>query len=268
MDFYDKNLDAQLDARGDLAPPWEKFPCLERYTIGWRMGAGESWLCYVWAFLQRLGEHPALRQAWLERHPPGPITWADWIADVLGEPSDDPAAAAEAMLRRKLVADDAAFSIYRSQEDPGAWPWQHGVGATPITFVRHHTRELAFWSRHHATDACATAADVPDPWGRFARAHLERRVPEGLDPEQGLEMLALALACGWPPAPWSLDLPLQSFRDSFDDDMGYADAFRLWLMSSFDDWPTWERYAATQPIPPDDWSQWVKEELGLPRIQP
>jgi len=264
--YYDEHLDAQLDERGDLEPPWVKFPCLERYTLGWRMGAGETWLCFVWAFLRRLGEQADDRRAWLRRHPPAPITWADWVADLLGLPSDDLVVAAEAMKGEQLVADDAAFSVYRARTDPALWPWQQTASETPAACARYATRDLAFWSRHHATDHFATAADVPAPWAAFARAHLERRRPDGLHPERGLELLALSLASGWPPAPWSLDLSLQSFEDSYDDDMGYADAFRLWLMSSFDDWPTWESYAATQPTVPDDWASWVQSELALPRL--
>jgi uncharacterized damage-inducible protein DinB len=40
-DFYHRGrLASLLDANGDLAPPWAKFPNYERGTIGWRMGSG------------------------------------------------------------------------------------------------------------------------------------------------------------------------------------------------------------------------------------
>ena len=33
------------DADGLVVPPWQAFPEIERYSIGWRMGAGEDyWL--------------------------------------------------------------------------------------------------------------------------------------------------------------------------------------------------------------------------------
>ena len=36
QNFYRDRLAGELDAHGDLVPPWAKFPTYERYTIGWR----------------------------------------------------------------------------------------------------------------------------------------------------------------------------------------------------------------------------------------
>jgi ADP-ribosyl-[dinitrogen reductase] hydrolase len=36
--------DSNLDANGLMFPPWLKYPELERYSIGWRMGGGEGYM--------------------------------------------------------------------------------------------------------------------------------------------------------------------------------------------------------------------------------
>ena len=89
MGWHEDHIDEKRDEHGDIVPPWAKFPTLERYTLGWRMGNGEDWLGYVHVFLQQLGTDPDTRRAYLQRHPPAPHTWADWVLSVLGENEDD-----------------------------------------------------------------------------------------------------------------------------------------------------------------------------------
>ena len=120
------HLAEHLDKRGDLAPPWERFPTYERCTIGWRMGEGESWLGMWEVFNEEL-------------------------------------------------APDAAGTV------------------TP---------------------------------------------------------------------PWRLGLDVADFADSFDDDMGYVDAFRLWGMSAFDDRETLRRYLNETDMPAS-WEGWVGEQFFL-----
>jgi hypothetical protein len=43
--------------------------------------------------------------------------------------------------------------------------------------------------------------------------------------------------------------------------MGYTDAYRLWLMSAFDDRQTFTAYARSQPAAPADWQAWLDVEL-------
>jgi hypothetical protein len=101
-------------------------------------------------------------------------------------------------------------------------------------------------------------------WRPFADRYSADHPPGRPALETGLEALTLFLAEGWPPAPWAIDVPVSSFADTFDDDMGYADAFRLWLMCGFDDRPTFETYASTQPLAPSEWVGWMERELHLP----
>src|SRR5579871_6192954 len=87
--FYRDRLPDELDDNGDLAPPWERFPTYERYTIGWRMGTGEGWLDMWRVFLDDLDPALEVRLAYLKRHPPAPVTWASWVYAILHPSSPD-----------------------------------------------------------------------------------------------------------------------------------------------------------------------------------
>lgn len=76
-------LRQHLDAQGDLAPPWERFPDYERYTIGWRMGGGEEWMWARRLCVEQLGPDFETRAVYLRRHAPAPTSWADAVHGVL-----------------------------------------------------------------------------------------------------------------------------------------------------------------------------------------
>ena len=96
MDWKDScrsRLREHLDPHGDLAPPWERFPHYERYTIGWRMGSGEDWLGLWSVFLEHMGYVDAFRlwgmSAFDDAHQlrryleatRAPSDWEAWAAD-------------------------------------------------------------------------------------------------------------------------------------------------------------------------------------------
>ncbi|HTN89704.1 MAG TPA: hypothetical protein VL242_38780, partial [Sorangium sp.] len=83
-----------------------------------------------------------------------------------------------------------------------------------------------------------------------------------VDPRQGLLTLARLLCAGDVKAPWQLGLALADFADSYDDDMGYVDAFRLWGMSAFDDAHQLRRYLEATRAP-SDWEAWVADQLPV-----
>lgn len=266
-DYYLEHLDEQLDAHGDIAPPWAKFPDYERYTIGWRMGSGESWLCFVSVFLDRMGDQPGVREAYLRRHPPAPYTWANWVQSVLGErdedddDDDDDTDALVDLEARGLIAVDAAFRCWCGQNPGPNWPWQWS--AKLLDAARYRTRELSFWSRQLTLAAPPNLpTELPRGWDPVLDV-LRGAKPE-VDLAHGLVSLATFLARGWPPAPWACGLELSSFEDSFELDMGYADAFSLWLGSAFDDRPTLTRYLATQAEPPEPWREWLAVHAFVP----
>jgi hypothetical protein len=264
LDYYIEHLDEQLDEHGDIMPPWAKFPEYERYTIGWRMGSGEDWVCFVSVFLDRMGKKPAAREAYLRRHPPAPYTWAGWVLSVLGEGDDDDDGDADQLAQldaRGLVAVDAAFTRWCTQNPGPNWPWQWN--AKLVHVARYRTRELSFWSRQLAlADVPSLPATIPSGWDPVVDVLRGARPQPDL--RNGLIALASFLARGWPPAPWACGLELSSFEDTFEDDMGYADAFSLWLGSAFDDRPTLTRYLASQAVAPEAWRQWLNEHVFVP----
>ena len=161
QDYYREHLAKKLDEHGDIVPPWAKYPDYERYCLGWRMGAGEGWLCFCSVFLETLPTDYATRLAYLRRHPPAPLSWASHVVWVLragdgdesGEEEDESGEEEkEADIARLrdlgLVKSDAAFAN---------WCALHGEGYVPDLFeesplvaARDRTRVFAFWSRAHA----------------------------------------------------------------------------------------------------------------------
>lgn len=72
----------ELATRDDLLPPWLKHPEIPRYSIGWRMGYGES---YMWTW-DKWAEHFNQDQLleYFRKYTPIPVEWLDWVANRLG----------------------------------------------------------------------------------------------------------------------------------------------------------------------------------------
>lgn len=277
-DYYEQHLAEHLDARGDLAPPWEEFPDYERHTIGWRMGSGESWLEFFRLFLDRLPTDFDTRLAYLQRHAKAPYNWSDWVYAVLypdapddDEDDDDDDGERERQRKRErrqkliemgLVASDIAYFTWRAKQESIVWPWQDVE--TPQEAARYRTRDLWFWSRHLAELRAQNnlpAFDAPTEWqeiGEIVRTGNTISLP----PSEGLLSLVRCFAAGNVVAPWQIGLVPADFKDSFDMNMGYADAFRLWGMSVFDDQPMIDRYTESTRMP-DAWKEWMKGQFWL-----
>jgi hypothetical protein len=262
-------LPDHLDENGDLAPPWEKFPEYERYTLGWRMGTGEAWMCMWSVFLDKLGTEPAVRLAYLQRHAPAPWTWANLVHSVLAPAADDDddddgdvrAERIQQLQARGLIASDIAWSTW-CRRNPSHAPWEHAK--TPVDGVQYHTRELWFWSRRvsqlRQRPGWAPPA-VPAEWEPCA-APLRDASAGDVDAGQGLLTLARMLAAGRVVPPWELGLGPEAFADSFEDDMGYVDAYRLWGMSVFDDRPQLESFVPADSVPVV-WRAWMGEHFHV-----
>lgn len=280
QDYYRKHLPEHLDARGDLAPPWEEFPHYERYSIGWRMGSGESWLGFCELFLDNLPTDFNTRLAYLQRHAKAPYTWSNWAHHILhpddedkeqeefDEDDDGEKERAQRLERREkliemgLVAEDIAYFTWRNKQTSLRWPWEDCE--TPIDAARHWTRDLWFWSRYLQelrSQGEIPAFEAPEAWQEIAPIIRTGHAPQVV-PENGLLSFVQNLAAGAVIAPWQIGLSPSDFEDSFEDDMGYVDAFRLWCMSVFDDWPTVERFMRDTNMP-ETWRDWMKEQIYL-----
>ncbi|MGI4863496.1 MAG: hypothetical protein ACRYFZ_06200 [Janthinobacterium lividum] len=61
-----------------LLPLWLAFPAIPRYSIGWRMGEGDS---YSWEFSKWWKKlSPAAQQEYQKLYPE-PIGWRGWYAE-------------------------------------------------------------------------------------------------------------------------------------------------------------------------------------------
>lgn len=279
-DYYQEHLAEHLDTQGDLAPPWEKFPHYERHTIGWRMGTGESWLMFFNVFLDKLPKDYETRLAFLRRHAKAPYTWSDWVHDTLypdGSKDDitaddfDGDDIDQFEQRRKesrctelvdlgLVGTDVAYFNWRNKQTSLQWPWEDSE--TPADAARYNTRELWYWSRwvdELRTQGGLPAFDAPAEWREIVEIIRTGKTVD-IVPKEGLVSLARCLAAGNVIAPWQIGLSPNDFDDSFEMDMGYVDAFRLWGMSIFDDPPMIDRYAKSTQMP-GNWRTWIDEQF-------
>ncbi|MBI9050794.1 MAG: hypothetical protein JEZ00_15345 [Anaerolineaceae bacterium] len=79
----------ELTPEGDLLPPWQRYPDIKRYSIGWRMGSGEDYIQAWYAWASQLDQVRLL--AYFKKYTPIPFAWQDWAAAQLGfrDVSDD-----------------------------------------------------------------------------------------------------------------------------------------------------------------------------------
>jgi ribA/ribD-fused uncharacterized protein len=68
-----------------MAPPWLAFPSISRYSIGWRMGAGESYRYDFWDWYHGLS---AEHQSAFRANYPEPKSWRGTYNDQPHTPSD------------------------------------------------------------------------------------------------------------------------------------------------------------------------------------
>ena len=277
-EHLDKAIARELDARGDLAPPWARFPDYTRTTIGWRMGYGEDWMHMWHRWLRRLPD-VAAKRAYLLRHRLAPRTWANLVHMIL-EPDDFqsqlPDAIVEAMIRDGLVADDVAFDSWVAQETAAGGtipaPWSARM-ESPASAARYATRTLGFmarWalvqrSRDPSGSWIAAWGEPPAAWAAFATAAATGeagRLPELND---GMARIAMELAAaGAPSTPWALGLGVEDYTDSYEQsEMSYTDGWVLWVNSTFDDPPTWRAYLRHRGLISRAWEQLILDETGL-----
>lgn len=259
-----------LDAHGDIAPPWERFPALTRRTIGWRMGFGEDWM-HIWSlFLRELAPDVDARSDYLRRHAPAPVTWADAVYRVLHpdwvrleESPDVTARRYDTLLQHGYLASDVAFETWRRQQQGVRWPWKPGGG--PEEAARFRPREFWFSSRQIAglrREHGWSCPLVPPAWRPCAHA-LESGEPGPVDPKEGWLTLAKMLCAGEVLVPSRLGLePADVVGDPSEGHTSYADAFCLWAASVFDDAEQLRRYLDAAGAP-SAWHDWLGPRLGL-----
>lgn len=266
-----EELNKYRDKHGDIAPPWEAFPELPRYCIGWRMGAGEHWLDLWSTFLRELPKETSKRIAFLRRHPPAPINWTSAVCSVLYPDEKIAGGIAEIhartkehagkLLKDRFIASDIAYQIWLSQFERRAYiPWKNNFAPQEEAFLG--PREFWFWSRMNSEARKQTAwksPSLPANWNECAQALNTGKV-HSLDLKQGFLSLAKMLCAGEVKAPWQLCLKLQVPSEDFNKDSAYIDAFCWWATCAFDDQQQLCNYLNATQIP-DEWTNWIKEQL-------
>ena len=261
MSWFDDHMHEYLNEQGELTPPWVKYPQFDAYSIGWRMGMGETWLCLWQAFVEALPD-TAARESYLRHYPKAPHAWASsilWALDLNFEDEASPEDIAR-LETMGLIAADIAYPTWLEQQPKElVWPWENE--GKPLETARHDTRLFWFWARAFAKERDQFEFGcVPDSWSDYLDA-LKGHCPR-LNLDRGLESLCQQLcACDVRP-PWHFGLSPKDHEESFEMDMDYSSAFVLWAMSVFDDQPTYEAYLRDFP-PPPNWRPWLRDNIGL-----
>jgi hypothetical protein len=246
----------------DIVPPWVEFPTYERYSMGWRMGSGEGYMGEWSVFLEGLPDY-ASRLNYLQRHRPAPLNWCGTVEQVLDPESDREfgyeysEAQILEFLNLKLIDYDAAYSTWLMQQETIAFPWKDGDD--PIETARYWTRDFWFFSRqlNAARVQAFEMPEIPQPWQRFESQILTGQLGP-VEAQQGLLTLAQMFCAGSVLPPWELGLKVEDVEDSFELEMGYADAYRLWIMSSFDDDRMLRQLLSDVP---SAWEAWIEEQM-------
>ncbi|BBM86884.1 hypothetical protein [Candidatus Uabimicrobium amorphum] len=248
----------------EMKPPWEVFPTYERYTIGWRMGAGEQYRYDWYDFLKRIPKKLESRLAYLKRHRPAPINWGASVYQVLYPDSDYDDYNKEKtpeLLDMGVIEYDAAYNTWLKMQNEIAWPWAKGFFDGPEETLRYNTREFWFFSRQFQNEKTPSNIHIPDAWQGIAE-EIQTGKMSDVNPEKGLLTLAKMLCAGSIKPPWFYELSLDDFEDNFEMDMGYVDAFRLWIMCSFDD-DLLLRDMLEKFGTPSSWKQWIEEQCDF-----
>ncbi len=243
-----------------LTPPWAKYPDYTRYTIGWRMGSGESYKYDWWDSIKGLAADKDTRLAYLRQHPKAPYSWADHVNSILFPEQKDAHLPLATLIELELVQSDVAYHTWLAQQDELASPWL-SYPRDPLTTARYDTRSFWFWSRQLVEvreQGVLDLSTLPEDWEALRPLILTGQLDK-LNPSQGLLTLAKMFCTGHVLPPWSLGL--QPDKDtSFEEDMNYTSAYNLWVMSAFDDRPHVQHTLAQDP-PPESWSAWVHENM-------
>jgi len=80
--WYLEGIQQYLKNYGEVPPPWIYAPEFHPYSIGWRMGDGESHLMFLSEWLSQNKMTFDEKIAYLHRYP-APARWYQWMVDFL-----------------------------------------------------------------------------------------------------------------------------------------------------------------------------------------
>ena len=81
-EWIKKAIEQELIGREDLLPPWIKYPGMPRFSIGWRMGNGESYNDMWNEWIQHLDQGQKI--AYFRKYAPIPTDFLTLVAEAFG----------------------------------------------------------------------------------------------------------------------------------------------------------------------------------------
>ncbi len=85
--WYVKSSKELIEKYGDIPPPWIYAPSFHPYSMGWRMGGGESHIMILGEWLSQQNLDFEQRVAYLLKYP-APARWYQWIIHFLWKDVD------------------------------------------------------------------------------------------------------------------------------------------------------------------------------------
>lgn len=253
MSTWKQHEENQVNSITDMWTPWEEYPGIQRGSIGWRMGGGESHIHLWWAFVRNIGLEQA--RGYLQAHLPAPMNWARSLGPWLLEREAFEEGQRAELEALGFVAPDAAHACFLAlweREPELRYTWTRNA---PLSAARYSARSL--W--HVGRAGIEMPEALPRAWEPY-REVLETGEPGDVDPEAGTDALLRGCLVGEVVGPWVLGCDPEEARDTYDTErMHYVDAFGMWMDVALDDR---EGLEALMQGAPESWRAWCEARFG------
>lgn len=110
-EHYRADLQKELQEHDPPRPPWVRYPDIPRFSIGWRMGAGEEYGCVLRLWKEGRSRDELLD--YLRRFAPIPVSWGTWAAGFV-EGADNVNSGISLLLENGIL-NDAAWQAHLSK---------------------------------------------------------------------------------------------------------------------------------------------------------
>ncbi|KFY23559.1 hypothetical protein V491_02496 [Pseudogymnoascus sp. VKM F-3775] len=89
-EWIESEITKLVTEHGVVPPPYFEYPEIHPFSIGWRMGGGESYMMvfWTWASREKGGMNEAQRIAYCRQFPPPPL-WLTWVINFIWRSEDD-----------------------------------------------------------------------------------------------------------------------------------------------------------------------------------
>jgi hypothetical protein len=109
-DWLQAAIDEELSNNNPLLPPWIRHPELERGSLGWRMGYGESYMMVWWKWIEQFNQDELLE--YFKQQIPIPLPWQDWVACYFEQDEDEVFIEEKWLAKQGLIDFEAYIKWY------------------------------------------------------------------------------------------------------------------------------------------------------------